>query len=101
MRERRLKAIAHGICVLSCFDPGAGFCQTGTPLTHIPTTEVKQVGRVPLCVREFPTQVQGSQHWAGLGMTLVKAVLSGISSVSFGRGVGRSHWLLFDNHKLF
>jgi len=44
MRERRLKPIAHGICVLSCVDPGAGFCQTGTPLAHIPTTEAKQVG---------------------------------------------------------
>lgn len=101
MRERRLKPIAHGICVLSCVDPGAGFCQTGTPLAHIPTTEAKQVGQVPQLVWAFLTQMQGSQHWAGLGVTLVMAVLSGISSLSFGGGADRSHRLMFDNHKLF
>lgn len=94
MRERRLKPIVHGICVLSFVDPGAGFC-------HIPTTEAERVGQVPQLVREFLTQMRGSQHWVALGTTLVKAVLSGIHCLSFGGSADRSHRLVFDNPELF
>lgn len=69
--------------------------------THIPTTDAKQVRQVLQLVWELLTQMQSIQHWSGVGMTLVKAVPSGISSLSYGGGADRSHRIVFDNYKLF